>query len=224
MTISSTRTPIHRLPTSILDLCRSLEERSPATAAHCRRVASTARRLAEYSQRFNPDQLDDIFLAGYLHDLGKLVVPTSILDKPEPLNSAEWQVIRNSAVCGESLLKPFLDPGHELIEAVRSEHERWDGHGYPDGLCGENIPQTARIVLIADTMDSLRIHSAYRSARGLGESLKVLTQGAGSQFDPEWVEFAVRLWKPEVKFFLDLGETQPLTSAPLAHNNRELSF
>jgi HD-GYP domain-containing protein (c-di-GMP phosphodiesterase class II) len=224
MTHHAPSTPIHRLPTSIQDLCWSLEEKSPATAAHCRRVAQTARRLAVSSQRFSSEQLEDIFLAGYLHDLGKLVVPITVLDKPEALNASEWQIIRNAAICGESLIKPFLAPGHALVAAVRSEHERWDGHGYPDGLSGQDIPLISRIVLIADTLDSLRIHSAYRSARGLGESLKVLAQGAGSQFDPEWVDFSLRLWKPEVRFFLDLGESETLTAAPLAHNNHELAF
>ncbi|NQU49002.1 MAG: HD domain-containing protein [Planctomycetes bacterium] len=225
MKLISVGAAVNRLPLPILNLCSSLEEKSPATAAHCRRVGFTALELAGFSYRFNNDELRTIFHAGFLHDLGKLVVPLSILDKPSGLSETEWGVIRASAICGESLLRPFLPPGDPVIDAVRHEHERWDGAGYPEGLYGEQIPVASRIVHIADTLDALRIHTSYRSARGTLASMKVLMDGAGSQFDPEWVDFACRLWMPSQNRAIRLPPTaNPSRSAPVAHNNHELSF
>lgn len=225
MKMLSVQDCLSRLPLPILNLCTSLEEKSPPTAAHCRRVAYAAMELAAFSYRFSEDELCTIFHTGYLHDIGKLVVPMSILDKPSRLSDAEWEVIRASAVCGESLLRPFLRPGDPVIDAVRHEHERWDGTGYPEGLYGEQIPVASRIVLIADTLDALRIHTNYRSARGAEESIQALLDGSGSQFDPEWVELAVRLWANNPNVSRNgQAQTSTPTSLPVAHNNRELAF
>lgn len=200
-------------------LLRTLEETHPATAAHGRRVASTALRLAEFSHRCDAPTLRQVFLTGYLHDLGKIAVPATILDKPGELDSAEWEIVQMASTCGESLLKPYFSPGEPIVEAVRSEHERWDGCGYPDGLRAEQIPLVARIVLIADTLDALHMHTAYRRAKGVQDALKVLAAGAGTQFDPEWVEYALRLWSN--------GAAEPgpaPTPIPSLHSDRQLRF
>lgn len=183
-----------RLPHPVHQLVASLEERSPAIAAHGRRVGAAALQLAAFAHRFDQAGLEQIFLAGYLHDIGKLGVPLSILDKPDALTQDEWEIVRLAPVHGASLLRPLLAPGAPLVDAVRGEHERWDGGGYPDGLVGEEIPEVARIVLIADTLDALRLHTAYRAACGLDDALRVLRAGAGRQFDPAWVDRAVKLW------------------------------
>jgi HD-GYP domain-containing protein (c-di-GMP phosphodiesterase class II) len=181
--------------------------------------------LASFSYRFTEDELCSIFHSGFLHDIGKLVVPMSILDKPSRLSDADWEVIRTSAVCGESLIRPFLRPGDPVVDAVRHEHERWDGAGYPEGLYGEQIPVASRIVHIADALDAMRIHTSYRSAKGVEESIQVLVEGAGGQFDPEWVELACRLWaiRPDAKRKAQSRQGPP-TSVPVAHNNRELNL
>ena len=105
------------------------------------------------------------------------------------------------------------------MEAVRSEHERWDGTGYPDGLRGDQIPLVSRIVLIADTLDALRMHTAYRRAAGMPDALKVLAAGAGAQFDPEWVEYAMRLWSNGAR-----GDGPAPTPIPSLHSARQLRF
>ena len=200
-------------------LLRTLEEIHPATAAHGRRVAASALRLAEFSHQCDAPTLRQVFLAGYLHDLGKIAVPASILDKAGELDPGEWEVVRMASTCGESLLKPYFPPGERIVEAVRSEHERWDGSGYPDGLHGDQIPLIARIVLIADTLDALHMHTAYRRATGMQEALKVLATGAGSQFDPEWVKYAMRLWSNGAR------ATGPApTPIPSLHSARQLHF
>jgi HD-GYP domain-containing protein (c-di-GMP phosphodiesterase class II) len=210
---------LRRLPSPVHSLLLALEERNPATAAHGRRVAAMALRLAEFSHRFDPEQLRQVFLAGYLHDLGKLAVPLSILESPEPLEPAEWEVVQMASACGEALLRPYLPPGDPIVEAVRAEHERWDGRGYPDGLHGIEIPEIARIVLIADTLDALRMHQAYRRATGTRDALKVLENGAGSQFDPHWVQMALRLWGEGV-----VRPGPAPTPIPRMHSDNELGF
>ena len=216
---------LKRLPQQVLNLCQSLEEKSPPTAEHCKRVGLAALELATFSCRFDDDERCLIFQAGYLHDLGKLVVPLSILDKPGKLSEGEWGIIRASVICGESLLRPFFLPGAAVLDAVRHGHERWDGGGYPEGFFGGQIPVASRIIHIADTMDALRIHTAYRRANGLEESLKVLSGGSGSQFDPDWVRLAHQLWKPSMAISQDrCAIASPPTTVPVAHNNRELAF
>jgi HD domain len=108
-----------------------------------------------------------------------------------------------ASVCGEALLRPYLPPGDSIVEAVRGEHERWDGRGYPDGLHGAETPEIARIVLIADTRDAL----------------KVLEAGAGRTFAPYWVQMALRLWGE--------GLVRPgpaPTPIPRMHSDNELDF
>lgn len=207
------------LPSPVHALLLALEERNPATAAHGRRVATTALRLAEFSHRCTPSQLRQVFLAGYLHDIGKLAIPLSILEKPDPLEPSEWEVVQMGSVCGESLLRPYLPPGDPIVEAVRAEHERWDGRGYPDGLRGAQIPEIARIVLIADTLDALRMHQAYRRASGTRDALKVLEAGAGRAFDPFFVQIALRLWGQGV-----VRPGPAPTPIPRMHSDNELGF
>jgi HD-GYP domain-containing protein (c-di-GMP phosphodiesterase class II) len=207
------------LPSPVHALLLALEERNPTTAAHGRRVAAAALQLAKFSHRCAPAQLRQVFLSGYLHDLGKLAIPLSILEKSEPLEPAEWEVVQMASTCGEGLLRPYLPPGDPIVEAVRTEHERWDGRGYPDRLQGAQIPEIARIVLIADTLDALLMHQAYRRASGMRDALKVLEAGAGKQFDPDWVQMALRLWGEGV-----VRPGPALTPIPRMHSDNELGF
>lgn len=210
---------LRALPSPVHALILALEERNPVTAAHGRRVAASALRLAEFSHRFRRDELRQVFLAGYLHDVGKLAIPISILEKPEPLNASEWEVVQMAPVCGESLLRPYLPPGDPIVEAIRAGHERWDGCGYPDGLYGAEIPEIAQVVLIADTLDALRMHQAYRSASGIRDALKVLQAGAGRDYAPKWVELALRLWSRGV-----VRPGPAPTPVPRMHSDNELGF
>jgi len=213
------RNMIDRLPPGVRTLLRTLEERSPSTAAHGRRVAEASAHLAAFSGRFRPVEVEHAFLVGLLHDIGKLVVPLAVLDKQGALTADEWEEVRLAAPCGHALIRPFFPPGHPVVDAVRAEHERWDGGGYPDGLEGASIPEYARIALIADTLDALRSHQAYRRATGLQDALMVVHGESGRQFDPDWVDRALRLWQ--------VGPRQlrvPPTPAPDLHRACELSF
>ena len=122
--------------------------------------------------------------SGALHDLGKLTVPDSILHKPGPLTALEREWVQLHPLIGEDLLRPL--PGmRAVLPAVRGHHERWDGKGYPDGLAGEEIPLTARILCLADCYDAMTGERSYRRPLSSAEALMEILANAGTQFDPE---------------------------------------
>jgi HD-GYP domain-containing protein (c-di-GMP phosphodiesterase class II) len=118
-----------------------------------------------------------------LHDIGKIAVPDTILGKPGSLTEEEWQVMRSHSESGEELIRNT--PGLEhLAPAIRAEHERWDGGGYPDGLAGEGIPLVSRITFVCDAYHAMTSDRPYRSALPEDEARAELEAGAGTQFCP----------------------------------------
>ena len=205
------------------DLLHSLSYRSPVTAEHSRRVANRALELARAGHKVDERGIRRAYLAGLLHDLGKLVVPAEVLDKSEALTAEDWRLIKLSSVCGESLIRPFLPPGDPLLGVIRSERERWDGGGYPDGLYGEQIPVESRIVHLADAVDAIVHHSAYRQGCSLEAALEVVLECSGSQFDPYWVETAWKLWSKREMPVLPHG-SRGAERPELAHTNGDLNW
>lgn len=165
-------------------LARSLEARTPGSAGHARRVAfysaATAQQLG-----LSAEQVERVRRAAALHDIGKVRTPVAIVNKPGPLNSAEFAVVQRHAAVGAWMVSGLGD--QELAAIVRGHHERFDGRGYPDGLAGEAIPFGARIVAVADTYDALASTRPYRVAKGQAETLALLDAEAGTQFDPDVV-------------------------------------
>jgi HD-GYP domain-containing protein (c-di-GMP phosphodiesterase class II) len=133
------------------------------------------------------EEIDQVTRAAELHDIGKMAIPQAILDKPAPLDSAEWSLIEQHTVIGERILAaaPALRPVGEL---VRSSHERWDGKGYPDQLAGEDIALGARIIAVCDAYEAMTGGRPYRPAIPGPDALAELRRCAGSQFDPAVVE------------------------------------
>jgi diguanylate cyclase (GGDEF)-like protein len=122
-----------------------------------------------------------------LHDIGKIGIPDQILHKEGPLDAEEWRLMREHPVIGERILRPL--PGlASVATAVRHEHERWDGDGYPDGIAGEAIPLASRVVLACDTYDALVTDRPYRKALGHAAAVAELRRCSGTQFDPRVVE------------------------------------
>ena len=136
--------------------------------------------------------LQDLRLAAVFHDIGKIAVPESILNKPGPLTPGERAIMERHTVVGEQILAPveFLAGVRPL---VRHEHERWDGAGYPDGLAGEAIPLGSRIILACDALHAMTSDRPYRDALPVGEAMAELRRHAGTQFDPCVVDALLRV-------------------------------
>jgi diguanylate cyclase (GGDEF)-like protein len=163
-------------------LLRALNERHPDLGRHVEGVAALA---TEVCRRLNltEEDVQHVSQAAELHDVGKVAIPDAILEKPGPLDSAEWDFVRRHTLIGERILDaaPSLESAARL---VRSSHERFDGTGYPDGLAGADIPLGARIVAACDAFEAMTSDRPYRSARRAEEALAELRDCAGSQFDP----------------------------------------
>jgi putative nucleotidyltransferase with HDIG domain len=166
----------------MIALVDALEARDRYTCGHSARVAVVADKLA---QRVigRATECAEIQLAARLHDIGKVAVPDSLLDKPSSLTQDEVEVMDTHPVVGESILRPIVElRGVALI--IRNHHERWDGTGYPDGLAGTRIPIGSRVLALADTWDAMTSERPYRSSLSVSEARSEIEAHLGSQFDP----------------------------------------
>jgi ribonuclease P protein subunit RPR2 len=170
----------------------SLEAKHRMTGHHTLRVHRYALELTE---AVRPGLLSDPSLEyGFLlHDIGKIGIPDALLDKAGPLTPAERRLMRRHTVIGCDLLAEVPLLGGEGLQVIRSHHERWDGHGYPDGLAGEEIPVGARILAVADALDAMTSDRPYREHLSWEDACDEILRGSGSQFDPKVVSaFAIR--------------------------------
>ena len=153
------------------------------TARHAARVGAAAAALGRW-MGLPAGEVRLLRAAGILHDLGKLVVPQEILDKPGPLTADEWVEVRRHPSVGADILLAVSADLAPLADAVRSHHERWDGSGYPDGRAGEQIPLAGRILAVVDVFDAVTCTRSYR-AHTLGEleARALLVAESGSHFD-----------------------------------------
>jgi HD-GYP domain-containing protein (c-di-GMP phosphodiesterase class II) len=160
-------------------------------SAHSRSTALWAQRLAE-NLDFSQSEVQEIRLAGRLHDIGKAVVPRGILTKPGPLTAEEWATIKRHPEFGATLLEPSPSL-RTLVQVVRSHHEWFNGTGYPDRLDAETIPTAARILSVADAFSTMTTDRAYRKPISVESALEELVRCSGTQFDPVLVELMVGL-------------------------------
>jgi putative nucleotidyltransferase with HDIG domain len=171
-------------------LCQAMEAKDLYTLGHCERVARGAVALAR-ELGLRADRVEAVRRAALLHDIGKLGVPTDVLRKAGPLTEGEYGVIQVHTLRGTQIASEMqLDP--EVIAGIFHHHERVDGRGYPMGLAGDEIPEIARIVAVVDAFDSMTSTRAYRHARRIEDAIAHLRTGAGSQFDPDFVEAFIR--------------------------------
>jgi putative nucleotidyltransferase with HDIG domain len=162
-------------------LVRAIDARDPANALHSHRVTQLALRLGE-ALRLPERDLWQLELAALLHDVGKLAVPLEVLAKPGPLDQAEWDLMRRHPVCGAEIVAQ-VEGLEEIAGVVRHHHERVDGRGYPDGLCGEQIPLLSRIITIADAYEAMTADRVYRPALSCESACEQIRAGLDSQFD-----------------------------------------
>jgi HD-GYP domain-containing protein (c-di-GMP phosphodiesterase class II) len=156
------------------------------TGEHSRDVVDLSRSTAA-ALGLPASQRRAVEFAAMLHDVGKIVVPKEILNKPGELDAYEWQVIRTHTIQGERILKQVGGALARVARYVRSSHERYDGRGYPDGLAGEAIPIESRIVSVCDAFSAMTTDRPYRPAMPIDVALEELHDSAGTQFDPRVV-------------------------------------
>lgn len=178
---------------SLAALANAIEARTPETSHHIEHITGYALTIASYLG-WSGKRMDTLRFAAILHDIGKIHIPANILFKPGPFDPAEWELVRRHPVTSAEMIKdvPFL---LDCVPWVRHHHERWDGDGYPDGLAGEDIPQGARILCVADSLDAMTTHRRYAPARSLAEALEIIASMAGSQYDPEVSAVLQRAWQ-----------------------------
>lgn len=164
-------------------LANALEAKDLYTADHARSIAELAVAVGE-EMGLPANQLEDLRYGAIFHDIGKIAVPDALLQKRGSLSAEEWEVMRRHPVHGERLVAE-IDGLEHLAAAVRGEHERWDGAGYPDGLAGEEIPMASRIVFVCDAYDAMRTDRPYRQAMAEEAALAEIRAGLGSQFCPD---------------------------------------
>jgi putative nucleotidyltransferase with HDIG domain len=158
-------------------------------------VAAIAVALARQLGYFGPD-LDAIEVGALLHDIGKIGIPERILHKPGSLDDEEWQVMKQHPLISDYILSG-IDLHPIVLEIARSTHERVDGQGYPDGLAGDEIPLSARIVLVADAWDALTSDRPYRRANHPRVALDEVRANAATQFCPVAVRALEELYRKE---------------------------
>lgn len=156
----------------LFTLALSIESRDPYTHGHCTRLAEFSSRLGE-RLGLPEDDITALRRAGVVHDIGKVIVPDSVLLKPGPLTPEERTVVKRHAEAGEHICSP-LKSFRSVLPIIRHHHERWDGSGYPDGLRGDEIPLLARILQIADVYDALTTKRPYRGALPQQQAWEIL--------------------------------------------------
>ena len=182
---------------SLKIMSNAVESRDLYTAGHLYRVAfyaaGTARELG-----WMEDQINQVHLAAVLHDLGKVIVPDSVLNRQGPLTDQEWSLMRQHPEEGERILLPIKHL-QMVVRGVRHHHERYDGGGHPDGLAGDQIPIVGRLLAVVDAFDAMTGDRSYRKGLSPETALQELHQKSETQFDPDIVSAFLRYWQKEGK-------------------------
>ncbi|MDZ7799997.1 MAG: HD-GYP domain-containing protein [Trueperaceae bacterium] len=196
---------------------RALEYKDVETGDHCERVARNAVHMGR-QLGFAETQLEAIYWAGYLHDLGKIATPAEVLGKPGRLTSAEYEVVKKHAEMGADLLEGVSTSFRSIAEGVRHHHERWDGLGYPGGLAGEEIPLFGRILGVVDVFEALTSDRPYRAALPVREAAAIVQEGAGSHFDPGLAEAFLSLVAADRVHVQGRSGNESLVESPVMFN------
>lgn len=181
------------LKATVQALANTVEQRDPYTAGHQRNVAELAAAIAR-EMGLQEDDVTGIYLAGMIHDIGKIQAPAEILSKPGRLSRIEYQLLQEHAQIGSDIVRT-VDFPWPISTMIQQHHERLDGSGYPNGLKVDEIIPGARILAVADVVEAMTARRPYRDALGLDVALHEIEQGSGRLYDAVAVDICVRLFK-----------------------------
>ncbi len=163
-------------------IAKAIDANDPYTAGHSKRVARYAKMIA-VRMNFSPDEIEEVYYAGLIHDVGKLGIDNKIINKNGRLTDEEFAEIKRHPILGYGILKDISVKG-KFADGAKCHHERIDGRGYPDGLNGEEIPPLARIIAVADAYDAMTSKRSYRDVLPQAVVREQIEEGIGTQFDP----------------------------------------
>ena len=185
----------------IITMADLVENRDSDTGAHIQKTAAYVKIIVEglqrkgyYAEKINSKYISDVVRSAPLHDVGKINIPDRVLNKPGKLTDEEYEIIKTHTTAGRRIMEKAIDTveGENYLKEARNmaayHHERWDGKGYPEGLHGEAIPLSARIMAVADVFDALTSPRVYKPAFPLEQAVSMIQEGAGTQFDAKCVE------------------------------------
>ena len=185
----------------IITMADMVENRDSDTGAHIQKTAAYVkiilnglRRKGYYPEKLSDKYINDVIMSAPLHDIGKINVPDAVLNKPGKLTPEEYEIIKTHTTAGKKILENAISTveGENYLKEARNmaayHHERWDGKGYPEGLHGQVIPLSARVMAVADVFDALASQRVYKPAYPFEKAINIIEEGAGTQFDPKCVE------------------------------------
>ena len=179
-------------------LADAIDAKDTYTHGHSGRVAEYSREIARrfgYSQ----EKQEEIYMMGLLHDVGKIGVPDVVINKPGALTDEEFEKIKSHPVMGARILQNITEMP-KLVTGARWHHERFNGKGYPDGLAGEDIPEEARIIAVADAYDAMTSNRSYRGLIPQERVKSELEKGSGSQFDPKFAALMLEMIEEDTEY------------------------
>ena len=194
-------------------LARAIDAKSEWTAGHSERVTQLALRLGRVLG-LKEDELENLYRGGLLHDIGKIGTPAQLIDKNSRLTDQEYSVMREHPRTGHRILEP-IEVFADLLPIVAQHHEKFDGSGYPNGLAGEAINFSARIVAVADVFDALSSDRPYPAGMEPDQVLRIIKRDSGSHFDPRVVAALIKIIEQEGPLLTDEAAKSPIFQAEL---------
>ena len=182
----------------VSSLASAIDAKDTYTNGHSSRVAEYSREIARRAG-YEGKELEDIYMMGLLHDVGKIGIPDAVINKPAKLTDEEYDIIKNHPVLGARILGNIKEMP-KLANGARWHHERYDGKGYPDGLSGEDIPEEARIIAAADSYDAMSSHRSYRKSLPQEVVREEIEKGKGTQFDPRFASIMLEMMDEDVDY------------------------
>lgn len=184
-------------------LAEAIDAKDTYTNGHSGRVAEYAREIAR-RYGYTPQQQDEIYMMGLLHDVGKIGVPDAVINKPGRLTDEEYALIKKHPAQGHRILERIKEMP-KLSVGARWHHERYDGKGYPDGLAGEDITEEARIIAVADAYDAMTSRRSYRDVLAQDVVRGEIERGRGTQFDPTFADIMLQMIAEDTEYRMREG-------------------